>query len=79
MELTQNLVVCVNLLDEAKKKGITIDLNLLSKKLGVPVVGVIARKEKTLQKLLNTIYKVCMKKITPSPILIKYPFFIENL
>ena len=78
MELTKNLIVCVNLLDEAKKKGIDVNLDLLSKKLGVPVVGVIARKKKTLNKLLDTIYKVCMKKITPSPILINYPSIIEN-
>ncbi|MBR6520112.1 MAG: 50S ribosome-binding GTPase, partial [Paludibacteraceae bacterium] len=45
MELTENLIVCVNLLDEAKKKGIYINLELLSKNLGVPVVGVIARKK----------------------------------
>ena len=78
MELTQNLVVCVNLLDEAKKKGIDIDLDLLSKKLGVPVVGVIARKKKTLHKLLDTIYRVCIEKIHPSPILIKYSSDIED-
>ena len=78
MELTKNLVVCVNLLDEAKKKGISINLELLSEKLGVPVVGVIARKKKTLHELLNTIYKVCLGKIKPSPILIKYPSIIEN-
>lgn len=78
MELTSNLIVCVNLLDEAKKKGISIDLNLLSKKLGVPVVGVVARKKKTLNNLLDTIYKVCMRKIKPSPNLIKYPEIIED-
>jgi len=78
MELTQNLVVCVNLLDEAKKKGIDIDLDLLSEKLGVPVVGVIARKKKTLHKLLDTIYRVCIEKIHPSPILIKYSSEIED-
>jgi len=78
MELTKDLIVCVNLLDEAKKKGIKIDLELLSKKLGVPVVGVIARKKKTLNKLLDTIYKVCMKKIHISPTLIKYPSAIEE-
>ena len=55
MEITDNIIVCVNLLDEAKKKGIDIDLNLLSKKLGVPVVGTTARKKKTLNKLLKTI------------------------
>ena len=38
MELTQNVIVCVNLLDEAKSKGIYIDLDKLSNYLGVPVV-----------------------------------------
>jgi len=38
MELTPNIIVCVNLLDEAKKKGIFIDLDKLSLILGVPVV-----------------------------------------
>ena len=47
MEITDNIIVCVNLLDEAKKKGITINLELLSKLLGVPVVGTTARKPKT--------------------------------
>jgi len=78
MELTENLVVCVNLLDEAEKKGIDINLELLSEKLGVPVVGVIARKKNTLLRLLDTIYKVCMKKIKPSPNLIEYPQIIEE-
>lgn len=79
MELTKNLIVCVNMLDEAKKKGINIDLDLLSQKLGIPVVGVIARKEKTLNKLLDTIYKVCIQKIHPSPVLVKYPLGIEDV
>lgn len=78
IEITTNLIVCVNLLDEAKKKGIHIDLNLLSKKLGVPVVGVIARKKKTLTKLIDAIYKVCMNKTKPSPNVIKYPAVIED-
>ncbi len=38
MEITKNVIVCVNLLDEAKKKKIKIDLKLLSNELGVPVV-----------------------------------------
>ena len=54
-EITSNILVCVNLLDEAKKKGIKIDFNKLSKLLDVPVVGVIARKKKTLNILLDTI------------------------
>ena len=68
MNLTNNVIVCVNLLDEAKKKGISVDLNKLSKLLGVPVVGTIARKKKTLNNLINTIADVCNKKIEPKPI-----------
>ena len=68
MNLTNNVIVCVNLLDEAKKKGVSVDLNKLSKLLGVPVVGTIARKKKTLNNLINTIADVCNKKIEPKPI-----------
>lgn len=59
MEITQNLIVCVNLLDEAKKKGISIDLDRLSVLLGVPVVGTIARKKKTITHLLEAIAFAC--------------------
>lgn len=63
MDITPNVIVCVNLLDEAKKKKIKIDLDLLSELLGVPVVGTTARKKKSLNNLLDTIYKVCNNKI----------------
>ena len=63
MDITPNVIVCVNLLDEAKKKKIKIDLDLLSELLGVPVVGTTARKKKSLNNLLDTIYKVCNNEI----------------
>ena len=56
LEMTPNVVVCVNLLDEAKKKSIEIDLDRLSKLLNIPVVGTIANKPKTLKKLLDVIH-----------------------
>ena len=46
LEVDRNVVVCVNLLDEATKKGIDIDLKELSLLLGVPVVGTSARSKK---------------------------------
>ena len=46
IEISGKTLVCVNLLDEAKRKNISIDLKLLSERLGVPVVGTIARKKK---------------------------------
>lgn len=38
LEITKNVIVCVNLLDEAKRKHIDIDLGLLSTILGVPTI-----------------------------------------
>ena len=62
LEITKNIVVCVNLLDEAKKKNIKINLNLLSERLGVPVVGTSARNSKNLKQLNNEILNICMNK-----------------
>lgn len=44
LELTDNCIVCVNLLDEAQRKGIEVDLKKLEQMLGVPVVGTGAGK-----------------------------------
>ena len=78
MEINSNIILCVNLLDEAKKKGIKIDLKKLSSILGIPVVGTIAKKKKTLINLKNIIYDVCSKKIVPTPHLVKYLPIIED-
>lgn len=56
LEITDNVIVCVNLLDEAAKKQIQIDLKQLSKLLGVPVVGTNAQSKKTLHALMDQIY-----------------------
>ena len=40
LEITDKVVVCVNLIDEAKRKKIHIDFNELSKRLGVPVIQI---------------------------------------
>lgn len=53
MEITDRVVVCVNLMDEAKKRGISVDLPRLSQLLGVRVVGTSARQKKTLSPLLR--------------------------
>ncbi len=67
MNLTDNVIVCVNLLDEASKKGISVNLKKLSSELGIPVVGTIARKRSTLLNLLKTIYLVCNGEIICVP------------
>ena len=78
MEITDNIIVCVNLLDEAKKKKIKIDLKKLEDLLGVPVVGTIAREKQTLENLKNTIYKVCEGEIRPHTKIVRYEQEIEE-
>ena len=58
IEISPRTVVCVNLMDEAKRKGISIDLRLLSDRLGVPVLGTVARRKKTLSALLATLERI---------------------
>ena len=78
MEITDNIIVCVNLLDEAKKKKIKIDLKKLENLLGVPVVGTVARDKQTLENLKNTIYKVCEGEIKPYTKTVRYEQEIEE-
>ena len=61
-----------------KKKKININLKKLEELLGVPVVGTTARDKRTLEKLKNTIYKVCKKEIIPNPKKIEYNSQIEE-
>lgn len=58
MEITPNIVVCVNLMDEARKKGIRIDIPALEKELGVPVVAAAARNGEGLEALRETLYQI---------------------
>lgn len=55
LELQNNVIVVVNLLDEAKKKEIQVNLKELSSLLGVPVVGCSARNNEGLEQLKQTI------------------------
>ena len=51
LQITSRVVVCVNLLDEVRRQGKTIDLERLSELLGVPVVGTEARKRSSVRNL----------------------------
>ena len=55
LEVTKKVIVCVNLLDEAKKKKVKIDLEKLSTYLGTKVVGISARKKEGVNDLLDAI------------------------
>ncbi len=77
LEVTKNVIVCVNLLDEAERKGIKADLDALSLELGVPVVGTVAKNKKSLKKLLSQMDKSINQ--TPQNVYsITYPKLIED-
>ena len=78
LELTGRVVVCVNLMDEARRKGIHLDLPLLSRRLGVPVVGTQARKKKSLSGLLSALDRVASGREETSPLPLRYPHRMEE-
>ena len=53
------VILCVNLLDEAEKRGIQVDLEELSRRLGVPVVGAAAGQGRGLGELMAQIERTC--------------------
>ncbi len=63
LNTTQKVVVCLNLCDEAARKGINIDTDELSLQLGVPVVCTSASKKMGLSKLMDTVVKVAESQI----------------
>lgn len=67
MELTDNVILCVNLIDEAKKKNIHIDKDLLEKELGIPVVFTAARSGIGMGELLRRIEEIVLKKQLNKP------------
>lgn len=77
MELTNNVVMCVNLIDEAKRKNIKVNIKELSKELGIPVVATAARDGIGLKELMDAVYDVATKRIKPSPERMKYDEDIE--
>lgn len=55
LETGRPVLLCVNLMDEAKSRGIHIDLDLLEERLGIPVVGTVARDRRSREKLLSAL------------------------
>jgi ferrous iron transport protein B len=67
LEITDKVVVCVNLMDEAKRKGIEIDHRSLSRDLGVPAVPTTARTGAGLPDLLQAVAGVIEGEISTKP------------
>lgn len=67
MNIKDNVILCVNLIDEAKKKGVVLDLSLLSKKLNVPVIPCSARYKTGIDKLMDAVCECTSDEYAPAP------------
>ena len=78
IELEAPLVVCLNQVDFAAKRGIRIDHNALSELLGVPVVPTVAISGKGITELLETAISVAEGKVKPKMAPFRYREDVEK-
>ena len=71
LEITNRAVLCLNLIDEAKRHHIKIDDRALARDLGIPVVPTSARYNEGLPELIQTIHEVASGEIICKPHRIK--------
>ncbi len=67
LDITDRVVVCLNLIDEALRHGRTVDERSLSKRLGVPVVPTVARTSEGIDRLLDAIAGVATGNLVGKP------------
>ncbi|MGA3676237.1 FeoB small GTPase domain-containing protein [Lysinibacillus agricola] len=78
LEMTNKVIICINLIDEAEKKGIRIDDKKLARELGVPVVKISARNKKGIDQLLDTLNQLVHGQIVTTPYRMTYSKEIEE-
>lgn len=78
MEMTSKVIVCVNLLDEARRKHITIDLPGLEQELGVPVIAAIASRGRGIDRLKEAIRDMAEGRTVVRPRRILYDPEVEE-
>lgn len=67
LEITDKAVLCLNLMDEARRHGINVDERTLARDLGIPVVPTTARTNKGIDILLQTVYDLAEGVIVTKP------------
>ncbi|MBQ8005723.1 MAG: 50S ribosome-binding GTPase, partial [Clostridia bacterium] len=71
------LLICINLMDEAERKGIKINTDMLEEKLCVPIIKTVGKKKSSAKALLSALDKLCENKKT-SFYEIEYPYALEK-
>ena len=78
VEMTKNVIICINLIDVAEKQGININERILTNRLGVPVIKISARNKKGFPMLLDTIDRIITGAIECNPVQTIYADEIEE-
>ncbi|MCU0780152.1 MAG: ferrous iron transport protein B [Akkermansiaceae bacterium] len=73
LQVTDRVVVCLNLMDEAQRRGLEVDARRLARDLGVPVVPTAARFGKGLPELLDAIHEVATGATSCRPLRLRPP------
>ncbi len=77
-EITKQVIVCVNLMDEAERKHICLDLKEIEARLGVPVVRTVAQKSGSLGVLTEALDRLTDKETLPHPVCTVFSEPIES-
>ena len=67
LQITDRVVVCLNLIDEARRHGLKVDERRLARDLGVPVVPAAARRGEGISQLIQTISQVAGGQVKCMP------------
>lgn len=79
LEITGRVVICLNLMDEARRHGIAVDPLKLERELGVPVIATAARQGEGIPALLDAVLAVANGELSTTPFrLPAYPAEVES-
>lgn len=78
LEITDRVVICVNLMDEAERKGLDVDVRSLARDLGVPAVPTVARTKQGMAELVATVAGVVAGEIPTRPLRVDPPTAVNE-
>jgi ferrous iron transport protein B len=78
LEITDRAVVCINLADEMRRKGILLDRKQLEADLGVPVILTSARSGMGLDRLKEVVHGLASREMATAPVRIPYPTELQR-
>ncbi len=73
MTMNKNIVIALNMSDEAQKEGLEIDAEYMSELLGIPCIKVSAATKEGIQELLDAVVEVCDKETQPTKLVFSEP------